>query len=692
MRKQGLKQISAYVPTARMRNEATRDKGIRYFYAARKVLDGSILEISFFKRENIADGVDKPCFRTFFEKGFDYISLDENDNWKTASIEGNSNYYFFGSWWDNSRMPVSADDNSESEIRSWFKEYDSEDTHPLRVVARAQDVIKTERTAKKNASIINAIDREMAVFKNPPAKFTKWATSTVMEFSQYLFYTPAGKNADVECSSCGNMYTASRKNTVIKPGSRIACNICGAVGTCVPKSRKKGYWQDERWCLYLDRLADDRLSFRYFLVTREYRKDGIMPKETIKEQCRSTFSSSDDYKVAEDYEYVYHSGKGYRWRKGSDKVRCGIAVLYPDNIQKALKDTAFQYAGLDVIAANRGVTPEAYQPYAYRYRVHPVFEHILKMGMINLVFSISYEWHFKDTINESGKTIFEKLKLTKVNTRLLSEINGDLDDLKNLQSASANGIEPAKEEYLEMAKVLGSRLGNLYSMNRYGQTIQRCFKWMVKEGEIYNGDRHYFYNKNKVLDVFEDWKNYLGWCEQTGKDMTDRSVLLPKGFKTAHDYVYGEYVALQNEIAAKKKAQDYENAKKEMANEQILITDILNGNKSFNEKLESCGLRIVSPKTADDLVRESDKLHHCVKTYIPEVARGETMIVFIRKAEDVKIPYYTLEWKKGKMIQCRGKGNCGMTDEVKTIADAFTDEMEKAMLNGTVKKLMPAVA
>lgn len=82
------------------------------------------------------------------------------------------------------------------------------------------------------------------------------------------------------------------------------------------------------------------------------------------------------------------------------------------------------------------------------------------------------------------------------------------------------------------------------------------------------------------------------------------------------------------------------------------------------------------PENLDELKTEGECLHHCVGNYRDKVARGETMIFFIRKEEEPEKPYFTLEWK-GKIIQCRGFRNCDMTPEVKAFAMLFQEKMKE---------------
>ena len=89
-------------------------------------------------------------------------------------------------------------------------------------------------------------------------------------------------------------------------------------------------------------------------------------------------------------------------------------------------------------------------------------------------------------------------------------------------------------------------------------------------------------------------------------------------------------------------------------------------------------LMIVIPSSAEDLRREGQILHHCVGTYVERVAEGKTTILFIRKTESPEEPYYTMEWRDEKVIQCRGMRNKDMTPDVEAFVTAFERKMNEA--------------
>ena len=76
------------------------------------------------------------------------------------------------------------------------------------------------------------------------------------------------------------------------------------------------------------------------------------------------------------------------------------------------------------------------------------------------------------------------------------------------------------------------------------------------------------------------------------------------------------------------------------------------------------------------------KINKCSKkpylyTYVDRVAKGQTHIFFVRRVEEPDTPYFTMEYNKGRVIQCRGSHNCEMPSSVKTFVAAFEKLMKE---------------
>ena len=70
-------------------------------------------------------------------------------------------------------------------------------------------------------------------------------------------------------------------------------------------------------------------------------------------------------------------------------------------------------------------------------------------------------------------------------------------------------------------------------------------------------------------------------------------------------------------------------------------------------------------------------LGHCVGSYTDRVLNGECQIYFIRKLGELKKPYYTAEWRDGKIVQCRGKRNCDYNKEIGSFLSSAQKKLKK---------------
>ena len=133
-----------------------------------------------------------------------------------------------------------------------------------------------------------------------------------------------------------------------------------------------------------------------------------------------------------------------------------------------------------------------------------------------------------------------------------------------------------------------------------------------------------------------DYFDYLKDLLELGA-INDPKELYPKDFQKAHTDAAVKVKATQSQRFIDGFKEAYEKHSK------------------FSYK--SDGLIIRPVEKPEELYRESEELHHCVRTYDKNVAAGTTEIMFIREIEHPDIPFYTLELKDKRVIQVRGNKN-----------------------------------
>lgn len=157
-------------------------------------------------------------------------------------------------------------------------------------------------------------------------------------------------------------------------------------------------------------------------------------------------------------------------------------------------------------------------------------------------------------------------------------------------------------------------------------------------------------------------------------------IYMPNNFRKVHDRTAEEYKALQDKKAAAEKRRREEAARKELEQTKKAMAEIFEKSEGMDAfSIKGKGLILVVPKNGDEIRAEGEALHHCVGGYVERVAKGETNIFFVRKADEPDKSYFTMEWNHNKIIQCRGMKNCGMPPEVRAFTQVFEKKMQEAV-------------
>ena len=142
-----------------------------------------------------------------------------------------------------------------------------------------------------------------------------------------------------------------------------------------------------------------------------------------------------------------------------------------------------------------------------------------------------------------------------------------------------------------------------------------------------------YYSRSFRDNTEEIFRDYLLDCVTLGLDLDDRAVLLPRDLNAAHRRTIAQVKHKANEA---KRAEFHRRAEKLAA-----------------WRYEADGLLIRPAADADELIAEGASLHHCVGGYADRMADGETDIFFVRRLDKPDEPYYTLELKDRRVVQCR---------------------------------------
>ena len=170
--------------------------------------------------------------------------------------------------------------------------------------------------------------------------------------------------------------------------------------------------------------------------------------------------------------------------------------------------------------------------------------------------------------------------------------------------------------------------------------------------------------KRGTENVGGTYRDYLEDCVKLGMDLEDRAVLFPQDLNAAHARTNG---IIKYKVTPENEAKFTKQVKK---------LDKLSWAKD--------GLLIRPAASMEELIAEGSALSHCVGGYASRMADGETAIFFIREEKEPDQPFFTLELRDGKVIQCRTKHNKSYTlDEA---VHRFVEQWEESVVNKKAKK------
>lgn len=165
-----------------------------------------------------------------------------------------------------------------------------------------------------------------------------------------------------------------------------------------------------------------------------------------------------------------------------------------------------------------------------------------------------------------------------------------------------------------------------------------------------------YMDKRRQPDTYRD---YLADCVKLELNLDDPDVLFPANLNAAHERTIAQVKHKANEISRAAFAARVE--------------------KLAKLNWEHDGLIIRTPTDADELIAEGAYLHHCVGGYVEDMANGETAILFIRREQEPDVPFFTLEWQNGHVVQCRTMHNRSYEsdDQVHAFVEAWVKRVTK---------------
>lgn len=686
MNKRAFSKIDRPIATEDMLCLAERTDGDKYIATANIVdVDGEkILLLNFFMRSQLVKKNTGAAFRTFISRT-DYITQDlttARTKWKKGSFQSILGWY----WWNTKEKGhdvTFASNNDYIKTRYYMKSYLTEEKPNVwDAIWKFQNDVLDKRLKERHKKETDIIDKKMETVPSIPEGFGEWAHEEAMGDKRYLVYDAVNKKKTTMgyCTYCKKVVEIDVD--AIRPKNKKIgnCPNCGSPVTFIPKGYFPTYQRDSKWVCLIQKVPTGIVT-RYFHVHQEIRKNENYKEEFhIGELCRAFFEESDkgDIKL-KSYEWGVYKQRGLpRWCPDQGKRNCACAVVYTKNMPAVFEDTAYRYCSLDIYQKKLNCDPIPVWHFMKKYPSHTYLEMFLKSGLVNLTGVIVEERAYE--INTDGKTPVDILGIPKNYIPILKEIDGGIGELKLIKQCVSDNIFPSANDIHEFYQKFGGNdeligvINGHMSIRKFIKYMDKQRKRLPKHKEIpchaswgYTGN----YSKEERIkegykNLSRDWLDYISWCTTLKYNLNDMYVLLPPDFAKAHDRVMKEFQAFKDEQERKRQAEIEKLIKKALAEARNLPALMM----------KAKGLMIILPKSGDEIKEEGRILHHCVGGYVEKVAKGETMILFVRKESAPNVPYFTLEYRDGKVAQCRGEHNCSMTKDVRAFVKAFERKMQ----------------
>ena len=497
----------------------------------------------------------------------------------------------------------------------------------------------------RTEKILRRVEEEMVEFNLvTPRPKTKSIIHSVWE--DYLWFSK--KDRVGYCTKCGGDFAPAKP---FKHGVVLECPVCHKKLKARDTHRKSR--EDIRWVVvpYMD---GDKLMTRRFRVLIDW-TDFRSPKVDVEELYRDVHDGAD----WTGYMWWHTSDGRHMWMPFKEQ-RGGFfynaytgnfytpheeTIYHPERIPKMLSATKYRY-----FPVTEMLKPNAawgIDNVLHLAAVRPWIEQLYKVGFFKLAHTAARYNGF--TVDEKATSVIKLLMVTRRSYKLLLSIGDPTpEQLKLVQTYPVDTLED-----LNSLALMG---------NAFYKGESRAWDMMQTKA----GRKTLRYLSTMQPKDVHDYFDYTSWLEKLGYDMTDEYYIYPSDFRTAHDTLADAYKKYQDRMAKKQK---------QLQNKVIAKLKEQNDLPAFH--LHSGGLFVTVAGSADELTREGRELHHCVATYADKVAKGETMILFIRKESEPDKPYYTMEFKDGVIKQLRGYANCEPTHEVLRFRDDFIRELGK---------------
>lgn len=264
-------------------------------------------------------------------------------------------------------------------------------------------------------------------------------------------------------------------------------------------------------------------------------------------------------------------------------------------------------------------TPMDYGTLAVTAENYPEIELLIKNGLEQLTYDIVMCTNGMN--REKNLKTIEKLSTQQ--RRRIARVGGGIYEAETM----LNHPEATDETLNVLASIRDKEKKNLIITAAEGLNLNHIVTLLQKTEAM-------------KTDEIREYRDYLNMAKARGMNISDEIVYRNKKWRTFH----AQYIEEKEADEDKKINEKYQN----------IVNDYEENCREFQAAAE--GYLFLVPRSASDIRNEGRLQHHCVGRagYIEKMNKRESFIIFLRKAAEPKVPYYTIETDGNRIIQAYG--------------------------------------
>lgn len=543
-------------------------------------------------------------------------------------------------------------------LRNYFGDHGEQ--HLIGIVEKALSAHDRKKREQRNARQAEETKEALKSLPEPPEDFEKqilaecydavflWVTD-----AKKLVTRPGGekewvKVQECRCDSCGGEHTVEGR--LLKQKIRVPCPCCGKQMTVYnTRYPAKRAWANRTFLW--SKVQGDGVWIRRYLVGfgfENHRAElGIYARDVLWSDGKQVKKWKCAYSVGERPKYVMcqrATVSSMLLAPAGPYQPYALATISEQvkkDLRKVLK-TEWMYQYDDRLNFLWEVRQwDAIHKY-------PMAESLIKTGWSDALATQVYDcdrYYISPNINLRSKTYYGVFGL---NRQELALVSGSKRTFRNVDEA----VEWKKAGLAITGKNM-AMTANIRSLSGLCKTLQeagmtRGLKYLRQQTRRIMGT----YEGQIVPQVASDWMDYVDMARKEGMNLKLEKVLFPLDLERRHDELVAERKKLDGIEALKHAEMTIKNDAEQLEG-QFHIENIY---KKIRKIYEYDGVEYIIrvPEGAEDILRESQFLDHCIRRgtrYFERIATRESYIFFMRKKADPNTPWYTLEVEPGGTVR-----------------------------------------